>query len=251
MEHDDRAALAGVFHDATPLERGAIITLDEDATHHLRVRRRDVGDLIYITNGAGVQARGVIARLGKKNADVTIQHAATATRPPAIHLIVPVADRDRMMWCAEKCAELGAASWRPVVWTRSRSVSPRGEGDAFNARLRSRMTSALVQSHAPWLPELHRESGIADVLSKLPDAGTRLTLDQSGTPIALEKLRGPVTLAVGPEGGFEESERELLRGAGFRSVSLGANVLRFETATVAALAIVRSLLSVQSETTNG
>jgi 16S rRNA (uracil1498-N3)-methyltransferase len=68
-------------------------------------------------------------------------------------------------------------------------------------------------------------------------------LDASGGPIANERFTAPVTIAVGPEGGMEDSERALLRQASFRAVSLGANVLRFETAVVAALAIVRAALT--------
>jgi 16S rRNA (uracil1498-N3)-methyltransferase len=113
------------------------------------------------------------------------------------------------------------------------------------------MTSALVQSHAPWLPEIHGDLSVPAAIAQLADGGTRLMLAQAGAPIAGEDCSAPVTIAVGPEGGMEASERELLREAGFRPVSLGANVLRFETAAVAALAIVRSKLSVFPETTNG
>jgi len=51
-----------------------------------------------------------------------------------------------------------------------------------------------------------------------------------------------VTLAIGPEGGFEPSEIAALDAAGFVPVSLGANVLRFETAAIAGVAAVRAAL---------
>ena len=257
MERDDLASLAGVFHDASPLEPRTVVRLDEDATHHLRVRRLDVGDTLYLANGAGSQAVGSITRLGKKDADVAIEDVLRSPPPPVVHVLVPVADRDRMMWCAEKCAELGAASWRPVMWTRSRSVSPRGEGDAFATKIRARMTSAIVQSHAPWLPDVRREASLADVVARLPEGGPRVVLDQRGEPIGRVRLAGGVTLAVGPEGGLEPAELEVLQESGFRAVSLGANVLRFETAVIAALAIVRMKLDASDtsdagpETTNG
>ena len=251
MERDDLASVAGIFHDATPLERGAVVRLDEQATHHLRVRRVDAGERVYLCNGAGARAIGSVARIGKKEADVAIDDVVTLLPPPAVHLLVPVADRDRMMWCAEKCVELGAASWRPVLWNRSRSVSPRGEGEAFGSRIRARMTSALIQSHGAWLPEMLQETSLAAAIDRLPDAGVRLSLEQGGSPIAAVAVTGPVTIAVGPEGGMEPPEREILHRAGFRPVSLGANVLRFETAAVAALAIVRSKLDGIPETTNG
>jgi 16S rRNA (uracil1498-N3)-methyltransferase len=251
VERDDLASLAGLFFDAEPLVSATVVRLGDDAAHHVRVRRLDVGERVYLADGAGTQAVGAIVRLTKKDVEVSIDHVVRFDRPAAVHLIVPVADRDRMLWCAEKCAELGAASWRPVLWNRSRSVSPRGEGDAFGTRVRGRMTSALVQSRAPWLPEVHAEASLAEVLSRLPAGGTRVALDQAGASTATERVSVPVTIAVGPEGGMEQSELQQLRDAGFRTVSLGANVLRFETAAVAALAIVRSALTHSPETTDG
>ena len=249
MERDNLASLAGFFVDGAPIARGSVARLDEDAAHHMRVRRLSVGDRVFLADGAGVQAAGEILRLGKKDAEVSVDDVIRSDPPPTVHLLVPVADRDRMLWCAEKCAELGASSWRAVMYARSRSVSPRGEGQSFMTRVRGRMTSALIQSHAPWLPEVHADLSLDAAAASLPPGGTRLALDVSGAPIALEHLELPVTIAVGPEGGMEESERELLRAASFRPVSLGANVLRFETAAVAALAIVRAALTASPEKT--
>ena len=243
MERDDLASLAGFFADGQPLVHGHIARLGEEAAHHMRVRRLDVGDRVYLADGFGTQAAGSIVRLAKKEAEVSVEHVVRSEPLPDVHVLVPVADRDRMLWCAEKCAELGASSWRPVMYERSRSVSPRGEGESFAARTRGRMTSALIQSHAPWAPEIHRETNLADAVGVTPAGGVRLMLDVSGSPITHERLTTPVTIAVGPEGGMEESERQLLRQASFRPVSLGANVLRFETAVVAALAIVRATLT--------
>ena len=75
-----------------------------------------------------------------------------------------------------------------------------------------------------------------------PIAGERLLLDASGEAIraVLQTLDPPVTIALGPEGGLTEEERALFIRGGWRLVSLGANVLRFETAGIAALAIVRA-----------
>jgi 16S rRNA (uracil1498-N3)-methyltransferase len=156
-----------------------------------------------------------------------------------------------MLWCAEKCTELGATSWTPVLWNRSRSVSPRGEGAAFRDRVRARMRSALVQSHGSWLPSLPDDASIDEALANAPGEGSRLVLDASGVPIGRESFTVPVTVAVGPEGGIEPDELERFRAARFRPVSLGANVLRFETAAVAALAILRAALGNSLENDNG
>jgi len=249
VERDDLASLAGFFSGDEPVARRTI-ALGEDAVHHARVRRLSIGDRVYVADGVGGRGTGSIERVTKKEIEISIDDVTRVGRAAEVHLLVPIADRDRMLWCAEKCTELGATSWRAVMWNRSRSVSPRGEGESFRARVRARMKSALVQAHAPWLPDLPDDASLDRALADLPEGGTRLALDASGSAIGLERVVAPVIIAVGPEGGIEPDELRLLREASFRTVSLGANVLRFETAAVAALAIVRSSLA-SPETTNG
>src|SRR6202042_3421631 len=125
--------------------------------------------------------------------------------------------------------ELSATSWRPVEWRRSASVVPRGAGQAFREKVRARMVAALTQSRGAWLPEQIAESSLADALASAP-MGIRILLDPSGTPL-LQALPmpivAPVTIAVGPEGGVEEIERDALAAAGFVRASLGPAILRF------------------------
>ena len=251
MERDDLASLAGFFCGEQSLSPGTTVALGEEAAHHARVRRLDEGERVFATDGAGARAIGRIARLAKRDLEVAIDEVHRASRLPDIHMLVPIADRDRMLWCAEKCTELGATSWTPVLWNRSRSVSPRGEGAAFRDRVRARMRSALVQSHGAWLTQVREDVSVDGALANTASEGSRLVLDASGQPIGREAFTTPVTIAVGPEGGIEPDELERFCAARFRPVSLGANVLRFETAAVAALAIVRAALGDSPESANG
>jgi 16S rRNA (uracil1498-N3)-methyltransferase len=153
-----------------------------------------------------------------------------------------------MLWLAEKAAELGATSWRPVLWRRSRSVSPRGEGVSFQAKVRARMEGALAQSEGAWLPQPFPEANLERAILAAPP-GDRVVLDPAGEPLvgaASPAVRPPLIIAVGPEGGIERDELEQLRGAGFRSVCLGPTILRFETAAIAALAMARTWLGRES-----
>src|SRR5690606_26704830 len=163
-----------------------------------------------------------------------------------VHLLLPVADRDRMLWLAEKAAELGVTSWRPVLWHRSRSVSPRGEGMTFQGKVRARMISALKQSGGAWLPELHPEATVPHALAAAPD-GERIALDGAGEAATTISIRAPVVIALGPEGGIEPDELEQLAAAGFRLASLGPTTLRFETAGVVALGVARAALTATTE----
>ncbi len=241
MERTDRAPVA-TFFAGEPLIAGTTVTLSEDAAHHIRVARVGIGECISLRDGAGRAAIGTLIKTSKSSALVEVDDANEVPRPAPIHLLAPVADRDRMLWLAEKVTELGVTSWRPVVWRRSKSVSPRGEGPTFQAKLRARMTSALIQSGAAWLPDIFPESTIERAVAAAP-AGTRLLLAKDGDPIVGVEMRAPITIALGPEGGMEPAERQAFVDAGFQPVKLGGSTLRFETAGVAAVAITGASLA--------
>ena len=219
-----------------------IVTLGKDAAHHARVRRLDVGVRVRLVDGVGGIGSGTLVRVAKTHLAVELGEAAAVEPPPPVHLLVPVADRDRMLWLAEKSAELGVTSWRPVLWRRSRSVSPRGEGAGFQQRVRARMIAALEQSGGAWLPMLFPDARPEHAIAATPSEGARILLSPGGRPILAGALRSPVSIALGPEGGFEDDEVDALVAAGFEPASLAESVLRFETAGVAVLAIVRASL---------
>ncbi|MFL5509100.1 MAG: RsmE family RNA methyltransferase [Gemmatimonadaceae bacterium] len=242
MESADRPAVA-TFFSADPFTIGATIVLSDEAAHHIRVARVGVGERIGLRDGAGKGAVGTLVKASRSSALVDVVDIAEIPRPAPIHLLAPVADRERMLWLAEKAMELGVSSWRPVIWRRSKSVSPRGEGSTFQAKVRARMISALLQSGSGWLPDIFPEATIERAVAAAP-LGTRVLLDKHGEPIAGVPMRSPVTIALGPEGGMEMSERDAFIGAAFLPVKLAQSTLRFETAGVAGVAIAAASLAI-------
>jgi 16S rRNA (uracil1498-N3)-methyltransferase len=235
VERADRTALA-TFFAAEPLVVGGTVTLSDEAAHHIRVTRVAIGERVALRDGAGKGAVGTLVKISKNSALVDVSETSEIPRPAPIHLLAPVADRDRMLWLAEKAMELGVTSWRPVIWRRSKSVSPRGEGPTFQAKVRARMTSALIQCGSGWLPDIFPEATIERAIAAAP-LGTRILLAKDGEPIAGVPMHTPITIALGPEGGMEPDERDLFIGAAFLPVKLASSTLRFETAGVAAVAI--------------
>jgi 16S rRNA (uracil1498-N3)-methyltransferase len=240
VEHDDRAPVA-TFYSATPFNSGDALVLGESQAHHARVKRLEQGDVIRLTSGEGGLATGTIVELGKSALRVEVGDAWRVSTPRAVHLRVPIGDRDRMLWLAEKATELGIASWQAVRFRRSLSVSPRGEGPNFAEKVRARMVSALEQSGGAWLPALLPDAEVADVDVRPEHAP--ILLDVHGAPLAgvlsLDAARDPVIL-FGPEGGLDSAEVEALRAAGFVSARLAPMTLRFETAGIAAVAVARA-----------
>ena len=204
-----------------------------------------MGDPVRLTGGDGRRAYGTIAILDKRRLEIDCDLASLdlVPAPPHVSIWAPIGDRDRMLTLAEKSVELAGSAWRSVAYRRSRSVTPRGEGTAFQEKLRLRMIAALEQCGGAWLPGIEPEADAMDVIPTVP-TGRGILLDASGAPFAdaLAATHPPVVIALGPEGGLDPAERTAFAGAGWRTASLGANVLRFETAGIAGLALSRALL---------
>jgi 16S rRNA (uracil1498-N3)-methyltransferase len=251
VEHDDRAPVA-TFYTEDPLASGAFVTLGDGPAHHARVKRLATGDPVWLTSGSGQIADARLAKLHRESVEVIVDRVRSVARPTPVHLCVPIGDRDRMLWLAEKATELGITSWQAVRFRRSTSVVPRGEGKPFFTKVRARMIAALEQSRSAWLPEIREEVGV-DELGPA-DGQLRILLDMHGPPLlSVVPLgaRREATVLFGPEGGMEASERELLSGTGWRFARLTSTVLRFETAGIAGVAVLRAASLDGKEEGNG
>ena len=239
MERHDRSAIATFYVD-TLLAAGATVTLDSATAQHARVRRLASGSPTRLVDGRGTIAHGTFTDVGKRDATVEIARVEQVARPTPLDVVVPVADRDRMLLAAEKCAELGISTWHPAHFARSRSVSPRGEGEKFRDKIRARMQQALEQSGGAWMPAIREEEPWSRAVGAFPPSSNRFLLDATGSPLPEMVDSRSIVLAVGPEGGLESDEIQHARDHGWRIAALGGGTLRFETAIIAAAAVVRA-----------
>lgn len=235
MERPDRASMTTFLVDAIP---AGSLDLSEEAAHHAQVKRLGLGDPIEVTDGRGLRGIGRIVAMDRKALRVEIEEIQEHARPAPIHLFVPVADKERMLWVAEKATELQIASWNPVMYQRSKSVLPRGEGESFDRKVHARMVGALEQSGGAWLPDVSPIRAVADIAGQ-----PGVVLERGGEAFGKSPLTAPLRIAVGPEGGFTPAEVATLDEGGWMVASLGGVTLRFETAAVGAVAIARALLS--------
>jgi 16S rRNA (uracil1498-N3)-methyltransferase len=240
VERDDRSSVSTFYVDGE-FSATAIATLGEQVAHHARVKRLEVGDLVELTNGRGSIGVGPIVSITKSGVGVSVQTVRRVPAPHAIHLRAPVADRDRMLLLAEKATELGISSWQSVRFKRSTSVSPRGEGPAFADKLRMRMIAALEQSGGAWLPRMLDDATVSSI--QFSNENLLIVLDAAGQSLSsltsAMEARAPVIL-VGPEGGIEADEMLKLTECGWRRARLAPNTLRFETAGIAAVGVIRA-----------
>ncbi len=226
---------------------------DTEALHASRVLRLRTGDPVTLLDGAGGEASGTIESCGRHGVDIQTtglnRHPTPTTR---ITLLQAVAKGPAMEGLIHRAVELGAHRLAPLVTDRSVS-RPDDAGDK-QVRWQTIAREALKQSGNPWLmavepPETlaswwtRRESFDLVVIASLLDAPRPLLDHLSRFQRMHGRLPASVALAVGPEGDFTPAEYGRFRDAGAVSFSLGPLVLRVETATTAALAVLQAGLT--------
>lgn len=216
-------------------EAGQRVSLDRNELQHLRVRRARPGERVELLNGAGLRATGRLLQSGKSWA-IEIESRELVARPPELTLAVAAGDRDRFSWLIEKAVELGVTAVVPLETARTAGVTT-GFKDAHLDRLQRRALEATKQCGASWVLRVEGPVALSRFL-KQPRAGTKWLADEAAESPPFKLDQGAVTVVIGPEGGLTGEERELLISSGYRPVALGPQTLRFETAAMAAAALV-------------
>ena len=231
------------FYCPLPLTAGAQITLPPTAARHVQVLRLQPGDGITLFNGEGGEWAAAVTRMGRSDVDVEIGTHSPVEREAAraVHLVVGMPANERMDWLVEKATELGAASIQPVTTARS-VVKLAGERAAKRqAHWQAIAVAACEQCGRNRVPPVHAPLALADWLRRAPAAGQRLLLSLRDGSQPLRQAAGgasQVWVLHGPEGGLTAQEEDAALAAGFVPASLGTRVLRAETASVAALAVL-------------
>lgn len=224
------AGPVNVLVPAGSLVPGARLVLDALEVHHLRVRRAGAGASIRLLDGAGGVGEGTLA-LGRKDAVVTVGEVHREVAPVPLVLAIGAGERDRFAWLVEKAAELGVTEIVPLETEHTRGVASRIR-EAQVERFRRRTLEAIKQCGATWAPKV-RDPVALERFATEPRTGIRwLAAIDGGVPPAGVGPE-PVTIAVGPEGGFTAEERWAFESAGFTPVRFGDHILRFETAALA------------------
>ncbi len=234
------------FYTPIPLAPGASVDLSPEAAHHAaRVLRLSEGDEIRLFNGRGGEWTAHIVRL-KPTVHVALDYFDPdnhATDLP-ITLVQALPAADKMDWVLQKAVELGVSAIQPVAAKRS---VVRLSGDKIERRQthwRNVVIAACEQCGANIVPVVAPLLDLPQYLAQVPAPNATRLLMQPCAEMRLRDLPspdGPVTILVGPEGGFEESEIELALFTGFKPMRFGPRVLRTETAGLAILAAMMTL----------
>lgn len=201
----------------------------QEAKHATKVLRIRLGDQIHVTDGAGNLYLCNVSEIQKSDVICKILETKSEERKaPFITLVVGlIKKRDRLEFAVEKSVELGVDE--VIVFRGDHSE----KGNVRLDRLESTVLSAMKQSMRVFLPKVKFAENLADAIESNEEAGSLIYADETiEKGLSKSILDNKVMLVVGPEGGFSESERNLLKTNEGIPYSLGEKRLRTETAAV-------------------
>ena len=232
------------FHAQPPVD--ARFTLAGDQAHHaINVMRYQLGDRIVIFDGQGTEHDAEIESLTKKQLTARLLESRQLDRSldRCITMAVALPKGDRQKFLIEKLVELGVTNLIPLATTRSvAEVKPK-----VVDRIEKHVIEASKQCGRNFLMNVSSQVSVSQLCK--PDAQSKAAITQDArkllahpydsAPLASLSLdpSQPVAIAIGPEGGFTDSEVTSLTEAGWEPTRFGPTILRVETAAIAAASI--------------
>ena len=220
------------------LSNGASIQLNPAQTNYLsNVLRLSPGAELLVFDGISGEWLGRIAEAAKKRMTLTVERKTREPESiPDVWLAFAPVKRAQTDWLVEKATELGVARLQPVM--TQRTVAERVK----LARLEIIAIEAAEQCGRTRVPEIAEPVQLRRFIETLgPERRLYFADEGGGDPLSTTLREGAAAMLVGPEGGFTDEERELVRGSGAVAISLGPRILRAETAALASLSAYMAL----------
>jgi 16S rRNA (uracil1498-N3)-methyltransferase len=226
------------------LADGETIACSEAQANYLRtVLRLASGARILVFNGRDGEWAATYAPVGKRGAELTIgaRVRAQSDGPDIDYLFAPL-KRARLDYMVQKATEMGVARLRPV--NTRHTIAERINLE----RMRANAVEAAEQCGLLRVPTIAAPVSLTQAITQWDAMRALIFCDEASeekNPIKiLEGLASrPVGVLIGPEGGFSDEERSLLRAQPFVvALPLGPRIMRADTAAIAALAIVNAVL---------
>jgi 16S rRNA (uracil1498-N3)-methyltransferase len=234
------------FYCAQPLSIGQVVDLPDPVARHAKVLRLAPGDLVTLFNGDGGEYTATLSAIDKKIVSVEVKTFSPreAELSYAITLAQALPEASKMDWIVEKAVELGATVIQPLAAQRCVVRLSSERAVKKSAHWQGIIVAACEQSGRNRLPHLAEAADFGNWIGQ-HDMHLRILLtpraEQSLSDWARHHPPQPVTLVVGPEGGFTEIEEDAARAHNVLALSMGPRVLRTETAGLAALAALNAL----------
>jgi len=221
---------------AGPLASDEPVALEGNQAHYLaKVMRMGEGAVAILCDDLTGEWAARVVSIGKREVVLTpAEKLREREQVPDFWLCAALLKKDRFDLVLEKASELGVRRIQPVLARRC-------VADKLNhGRARAIVTEAAEQCARTALPELAEPVKLEALLRDWPAGRTLFFADELGgdpAATAFAAGNGPAALLIGPEGGFDDAERESVRALPqARAIALGPRILRGETAAIAAAA---------------
>jgi 16S rRNA (uracil1498-N3)-methyltransferase len=224
-----------------PLRADTTLALPEAAARHAQVLRLQPGSEVTLFDGRGGEWAARVEAMGKRDVTATalVHHAIERELACHVTLALAMPAGERMDFVVEKATELGAACIVPLTAERSVLRLSGERADKRRAHWQAIAVAACEQCGRNRVPDVSAPQPLAAWLGRLAESGAheqRCLLGwRKARPWAVPSATSVITLS-GPEGGFTADEEALAALRGFATVSLGARVLRADTAPLAVMA---------------
>lgn len=220
--------------------------LGTNAAHLARVLRARAGQQFDIAVPDAVRL-GTIVSITPEVVEFALGAVVESDAMPEINVVLSVFKFDRFEWAIEKLTELGVARIVPVIARRTEPHLAKAAEKRVE-RWRKIAHEAAQQARRPAAPKILEPSALKKVI--LDAKGQCVVLSEmeefATLKSVLDSIRTPLTIALGPEGGWTAEELQIFQERGWTSASLGSTILRAETAAIAAVAIAMAELAVST-----
>ena len=225
--------------------------IENEQFHYLsNVRRFCVGDEINIFDGLGNSYKARIENINKKSIKGTILSSKTLVLPDKkVSLYTAIPKGERFDWLIEKTSEIGISRIIPVIYSRS-VVKEFSENKI--ERYKKISISASSQSWRADIMPIEDPIKFDEVIEKVFNEKDVLNVlpwesEEEKNILSLlneNKNIKNINIFIGPEGGFDKTEIDIALEKGFKTVTLGKNILRVETAAIVASSIITAMYDV-------
>jgi 16S rRNA (uracil1498-N3)-methyltransferase len=248
------------FIDPSSAASPLVLIKGPEAHHIKNVLRMKPGDSLKLFDGTGFEYEAVLVSVSAKNVAVEIQRKIEATAQPGVHIIVAQAflKEKKMDDLVRKLCELGASRWIPFFSQRSIARPDRKRLAGRSQRWMRIATEAAKQCRRIDALQIGDALSFEEILDFSNSCDLKVVFwENESSPLSRDRLSEAanpfkkILIMLGPEGGFSEQEIKLVQESGFISAGLGPRILRAETATIAAVALVQYLFGdMGTESTN-
>ncbi len=227
---------------------GVVTITDPLLSHIAKSLRAKPGDSLLFNDNQGHRYQTTVDQITKQALQATIQQVESpplSTRP-TITLAQALLKGEKMGWVIQKATELGVSAIIPLITDRVILKLSGNQAETHHARWNRIALEAAQQSERWTLPTIspiqtfqqfleNPRQGTTIFMAERKKAASLLTI-----PCSTEKTGTGVTVIIGPEGGWSAGELEAAQSKNWAFASFGKEILRAETASLAALAILQA-----------